>query len=61
MREVLMKIREKSDERALGYIATACYAFSLAICGLAAYAFALLMLAAVGDAGETLYYTGMRF
>lgn len=56
-----MKSQKKSDARMLGYIATACYAFSLAACGLAAYAFASLVLATTGNAGETLYFTGLRF
>jgi hypothetical protein len=56
-----MKSQKKSDERALGYIATAFYALSLALCGVVAYAFVALSLAVFDQAGQALYYTGVKF
>ena len=56
-----MKSQKKSEERGLGYITTACYAFSLVLCGVGAYAFVAFALAAFNNAEYTLYYTGMRF
>lgn len=56
-----MKSQKKSEERAMSYVATACYAFSLVLCGVVAYAFLALALPALDKAGQTLYYTGIRF
>ncbi|HEX7177105.1 MAG TPA: hypothetical protein VF240_17740 [Pyrinomonadaceae bacterium] len=56
-----MKSQKKSEERALGYVATACYVFSLALCGVVAYAVVAFALPAFDQAGQTLYHTGMRF
>ena len=56
-----MKSQKKSEGQALGYVATACYAFSLALCVLVAYAVVALVLPAFDRAGQTLYSTGMRF
>ena len=56
-----MKGQKKSDERALSYVATACYVFSLVLCGIVAYAVVALVMPAFDRAGQTLYYTGMRF
>jgi len=56
-----MKSQKKSEERALGYIATACYAFSLALCGVVAYAVVTLALPAFYNVGQGLHYTGIKF
>jgi len=56
-----MKSQKKTEERALGYVATACYAFSLALCGIVAYAVVALALPAFDNVGQGLYYTGMKF
>lgn len=56
-----MESQKKPKEQALGYIATACYAFSLALCVVVAYAFVSLSRAAFDGAAQTLLYTGMRF
>ena len=60
-KEAVMKSQKKSEERALGYVATACYVFSLALCGVVAYAVVAFALPAFDQAGQTLYHTGMRF
>ena len=52
--------QKKSEERALNYVATACYAFSLALCGVVAYAIVTLALPAFYNVGQGLHYTGMK-
>ena len=60
-KEAVMKSQNQSEERALGYVATACYTFSLALCAVVAYAVVVLALPVFDKAGQTLYHTSMKF
>ena len=50
-----MKVSTKTDERALSFLAAACYLVSLTVCGFATYAIAQLTAAASADAVRKLY------
>jgi hypothetical protein len=52
-----MNISTKTEHRALSYLVAVCYLVSVALCGLAAYAFAQLTTPASADAVHRLYPT----
>jgi hypothetical protein len=55
-REDVMKTSTKTEQRALSFMAAACYLISVALCGLAAYTFAQLTGAAAADTMHRLYH-----
>ena len=56
-----MKSQRKSEERALGYVAVACYALSLALCAAAGYTFVVLSAVAARIPGWAGYMPGAQF